>query len=65
MSTLTQSPTWRAFAAHHASFAHGSISELFANDHDRVAPFSLEAAALHGLIDRFRPRRKQQPASPD
>ncbi|WP_233859118.1 hypothetical protein [Paraburkholderia sp. HD33-4] len=62
MSTLTQSPAWRALPAHHASFAHGSISDLFANRRDRVARFSLEAA---GLIDRFRPKRKPQPASPD
>jgi glucose-6-phosphate isomerase len=47
MSTLTQSPAWRALVAHQASFTHGSISELFVNDRDRVARFSLEAAGLY------------------
>ncbi|WP_213304125.1 glucose-6-phosphate isomerase [Paraburkholderia sacchari] len=44
---LTQSPAWRALAAHRTSVAHGSISELFADDPDRVARFSLAAAGLY------------------
>ncbi|MFX1765116.1 glucose-6-phosphate isomerase [Paraburkholderia sp. A1RI-2L] len=47
VSKLTQSPAWRALAAHRASFVHGSIGELFANDPDRAVHFSLEAAGLY------------------
>lgn len=47
MSKLTQSPAWRALASHREGLLHRTISELFADDPDRVARFSLEAAGLY------------------
>src|SRR5215469_15822443 len=47
MSKLTQSPAWRALAAHRESLAHCLISDLFASDRNRASRFSLEAAGLY------------------
>jgi glucose-6-phosphate isomerase len=47
MSNLTQSSAWKALASHRESIAQCSISDLFADDPQRAARFSLEAAGLY------------------
>jgi len=47
MSNLTQSSAWQALADHREHVSQWSISDLFADDPDRVARFSLEAAGLY------------------
>lgn len=46
MSRLTESPAWKALAAHHASIQGCHLRELFATDPQRFERFSLEAAGL-------------------
>ena len=49
MSSLTQSPAWRALAAHAAAARGLSLRRLFAEDPDRARRFSLELDDL--LLD--------------
>ncbi|MGN2392328.1 glucose-6-phosphate isomerase [Pelomicrobium sp. G1] len=49
MSRLTDSPAWKALAAHHACLEGRHLRELFAADPRRFDRFSLEATGL--LID--------------
>ena len=48
-SSLTQSPAWKALAAHQAELAQADMRELFARDPARAQKFSLEADGL--LLD--------------
>src|SRR3954471_15446234 len=41
MPTLTQSPAWKALAAHHEKFASTQMRDLFAQDPKRFEKFSL------------------------
>ena len=50
MSSLTQSPAWRALAAHAAAARGLSLRRLFAEDPDRAKHFSL---ALDDLLLDF------------
>jgi glucose-6-phosphate isomerase len=47
VSKLTQSSAWHALAAHRESLAHSTIAGLFADDPERAARFSLEAAGVY------------------
>jgi glucose-6-phosphate isomerase len=47
MSSLTQSPAWRALAEHHKCLAQTSIADLFARDPQRFEQLSLEAAGIY------------------
>ena len=49
MSTLTDSPAWRALSAHRAVIAPLSLRELFTDDAARFTEFSLSAGPL--LLD--------------
>jgi glucose-6-phosphate isomerase len=49
MSALTQSPAWRALAAHRSKAASPALSALFAADPERPRRFSLEFADI--LLD--------------
>jgi glucose-6-phosphate isomerase len=49
MSTLTDSPAWRALVAHRATLAPVALRDLFAADAGRFADFSLRAGPL--LLD--------------
>jgi glucose-6-phosphate isomerase len=46
VSSLTQSPAWRALIAHRESIATQSLRELFAADKSRAERFSLETGEL-------------------
>jgi glucose-6-phosphate isomerase len=46
MSALTESPAWRALAAHQRKMAKASLRELFAADPERARRFSLEFGEL-------------------
>ncbi len=47
MSQLTQSPAWKALAAHHAKIAPLHMRDLFAKDPGRAEAMSLEACGIH------------------
>jgi glucose-6-phosphate isomerase len=49
MSTLTESPAWKALAQHHASMEGTLMRDLFAKDSRRFATFSLEVEDV--LVD--------------
>jgi glucose-6-phosphate isomerase len=49
MSTLTDSPAWKALAQHHASMEGTHMRDLFAKDSRRFATFSLEVEDV--LVD--------------
>jgi glucose-6-phosphate isomerase len=46
MSALTESPAWRALAAHHAHIADVHLRQLFAEDPERFERFSLQLGDL-------------------
>lgn len=46
MTSLTQTPAWRALADHRDTMAGIPLRELFARDAERAARFSLDAAGL-------------------
>jgi len=47
VSSLTQSPAWKALQNHHRSAASLKMKDLFAADPGRAAKFSLEACGLY------------------
>jgi glucose-6-phosphate isomerase len=47
VSSLTQSPAWKALQNHHRSAASLKMKDLFAGDPGRAAKFSLEACGLY------------------
>lgn len=46
MSALTDSPEWKALAAHKQAYGSTHLRDVFANDPDRAAAYSLQAADL-------------------
>jgi len=46
MSTVTDTPAWRALAAHYDQIKDAHLREMFADDADRAAQFTAEGAGL-------------------
>jgi glucose-6-phosphate isomerase len=57
MSKLTESPAWRALAAHHAEIASRAMRDMFAADPQRFERFSL---ALEGMLVDWSKHRIEQ-----